>query len=179
MPPHPFSESRVFVKKLTVKVVATTGLAIIVTALAALVVAAPSATGTTTAHKPSTSVLVPVAAAKAAGFTKVVSAASVSTDTSVTGCPDGAQEEFANASGNLGLASEVLYCESAGDATKILKNFASQGTAQAGMKPRLGLELSDRLAAGCRNRADRPLHRLVLEFHDEQHYSNDGSAHCA
>jgi cyclophilin family peptidyl-prolyl cis-trans isomerase len=139
MPPHPFSESRVFVKKLTVKVVATTGLAIIVTALAALVVAAPSATGTTTAHKPSTSVLVPVAAAKAAGFTKVVSAASVSTDTSVTGCPDGAQEEFANASGNLGLASEVLYCESAGDATKILKNFASQGTAQAGMKPPKGL----------------------------------------
>jgi cyclophilin family peptidyl-prolyl cis-trans isomerase len=137
--PHLSSESRVSVKKLTVKVVATTGLAILVTALAGLVVAVPAATGATTAHKPSTSVLVPVAAAKAAGFTKVVSAPSVSTATSVTGCPDGAQEEFANASGNLGLASEVLYCESAADATKLLQNFATTGTAQAGMKPPKGL----------------------------------------
>jgi cyclophilin family peptidyl-prolyl cis-trans isomerase len=127
------------VKKLPVKVVARTGLAVIVTTLAGLVVAVPAATAATTAHKPSTSVLLPVAAAKAAGFTKVISAASVSTDTSVTGCPDGAQEEFANVSANLGLASEVLYCESAADATKLLQNFATQGTTQAGMKPPKGL----------------------------------------
>jgi cyclophilin family peptidyl-prolyl cis-trans isomerase len=127
------------VRKLTVKVVANTGLAIVVTALAGLIVAVPSATGTTTAHKPSTSVLLPVSAAKGAGFTKVVNAPNASTDTSVTGCPDGAQEEFSNASGNLGLASEVLYCESAADATQLLQQFATTGKAQAGLKPPKGL----------------------------------------
>jgi cyclophilin family peptidyl-prolyl cis-trans isomerase len=127
------------VRKLTVKVVATTGLAALVTTLAGLIVAVPAATGTTTAHKPSTSVLVPASAAKAAGFPKVVSAPTVSTDTSVTGCPDGTQEEFANASGNLGLASEVLYCESAADATQLLQNFAKTGKAVPGMKPPKGL----------------------------------------
>ncbi|MGA2305682.1 MAG: peptidylprolyl isomerase [Acidimicrobiales bacterium] len=126
-------------RKLTVKVVANTGLAVIMIALAGLIIAVPSATGTTTAHKPSTSVLLPVSAAEAAGFTKVVNAPSVSTDTSVTGCPDGAQEEFSNASGNLGLASEVLYCESAADATTLLQNFATTGEAQAGLTPPKGL----------------------------------------
>jgi cyclophilin family peptidyl-prolyl cis-trans isomerase len=131
---RPLSESRVFVRKLTVKVVATTGLAV-VTALAGLIVAVPSATGTTTAHKPSTTVLVPKVAAAGAGFTEVVSAPTTSTDTSVTGCPYGTQEEFANASGNLGLVSEVLYCQTAADATKLLQNFAASASPQAGQTP--------------------------------------------
>jgi cyclophilin family peptidyl-prolyl cis-trans isomerase len=84
-------------------------------------------------------VLVPVSAADGAGFTKVVNAPSASTDTSVTGCPDGTQEEFANASGNLGLVSEVLYCESAADATKLLENFIATDKAQAGLTPPKGL----------------------------------------
>jgi hypothetical protein len=139
VPSLSFSESRVFVRKLTLKLVATTSLAVTVAAFLGLIVAVPAATGTTAAHKPSTSVLVPVSAAKEAGFTKVVNAPSASTDTSVTGCPDGAQEEFANASGKLGLVSEVLYCESAADATKLLKNFVTNGKAQAGLTPPKGL----------------------------------------
>jgi cyclophilin family peptidyl-prolyl cis-trans isomerase len=129
----------VFVRKLTVKRVATQCLAVTVAALVGLIVAVPAATGATAAHKPSTNVLVPVSVAKQAGFTKVVDAPSATTDTSVTGCPDGAQEEFANVSGELGLASEVLYCQSAADATKLLQNFAATGKAQAGLTPPKGL----------------------------------------
>jgi cyclophilin family peptidyl-prolyl cis-trans isomerase len=99
-------------------------------------VAVPAAAaGTSPASKPSTSVLVPVSAATAAGFTKVLTAPSTSTVTGVSGCPYGAHEEFASASGNLGLESEVLYCESAADSNKILKGLASEATAQAGLRP--------------------------------------------
>jgi cyclophilin family peptidyl-prolyl cis-trans isomerase len=110
-----------------------------VTALAGLIVAVPAATGSTTANKPSTSVLVPKAAAEGAGFTEVVTAPNTSTDTSITGCPDGTQEEFANASGNLGLVSEVLYCQTAADATKLLNSFAASSSPQAGQTPPKGL----------------------------------------
>jgi cyclophilin family peptidyl-prolyl cis-trans isomerase len=127
------------VRKLSWKLVATTSLAVTVAAFLGLIVAVPAATATTASHKPSTNVLLPVSVAKQAGFTKVVAAPSASTDTSVTGCPDGAQEEFANVSGKLGLASEVLYCSSAADATKLLKNFAATGKAQARLSPPKGL----------------------------------------
>ena len=125
--------------KLTVKVVATTGLAIIVTALGGLVAAVPSATGTTTAHKPTTSVLVPASAAKEAGFTKVVVAPIASSETGTTGCPDGAQEEFSDAPAKLGLASEVLFCESVSIAKELLQNFVEKSDPVAGMKPPKGL----------------------------------------
>lgn len=98
-------------------------------------VAVPAAGATSPASKPSTSVLVPVSIAKAAGLTKVVTAPSTSTSTGVTGCPYGAHEEFTNASGTLGLQSEVLYCESAADANTILKGLASNGEKQAGLRP--------------------------------------------
>jgi cyclophilin family peptidyl-prolyl cis-trans isomerase len=84
-------------------------------------------------------VLVPVSAAKQAGFTKVVNAPSASTNTGVTGCPYGAQEEFSSASGKLDLVSEVLYCESAADATSLLQTVKSNGKAQAGLSPPKGL----------------------------------------
>jgi len=113
----------VFVRKLTLNLVAMTS----VVSLVSLVVAVPDATGSTLASKPSINVLVPASAAKAAGFTEVVSAPAASSATSIAGCPDGAQEEFANASAKLGLESEVLYCSSAADATKLLKNIASSG----------------------------------------------------
>ena len=86
------------------------------------------------ASKPSTSVLLPVAAAKAAGFTTVVTAPGTSKDTGVTGCPYGAREDFASATGNLGLESEVLYCYSAADSETLLKGLAFNGEAEAGLK---------------------------------------------
>ena len=116
-----------------------TSLAVTVAAFLGLTVAVPAATGSTAGSKPSTNVLVPVSAAKEAGFTEVVSAPSASTETSVTGCPDGVQEEFANASAKLGLVSEVLYCASSADATKLLENVVSTGKAQAGRTPPKGL----------------------------------------
>lgn len=121
------------------RLAATTSLALTVSVLVGLMAAVPAATAATTARKPSTSVLVPASAAAKAGFTKVVSAPTATTDTSVTGCPDGTQEEFANASGDLGLVSEVLYCESTADATTLLKNFVAQGKTQAGQTPPKGL----------------------------------------
>jgi len=121
------------------KFVATTSLTVTVAALSGLIVAVPAASGTTAAQKPSTNVLVPVSAAKEAGFTNVVDAPNASTDTSVTGCPDGAHEEFANASGKLGLVSEVLYCASAADAKKLLQSFVTTGKTQAGLTPPKGL----------------------------------------
>ena len=102
--PYLSPESHVFVKKLAINLVALTSLAVSVGSLGAAV----TAPGTAGASTPSVSVLVPVSDANSAGFTKVVNAPTSSTATGVSGCPDGAQEEFSNASGNLGLASEVL-----------------------------------------------------------------------
>jgi cyclophilin family peptidyl-prolyl cis-trans isomerase len=147
-PPLPLSESRVFVRKLTLKRVAAPSLAATVVALSGLVVAVPAATATAT-QKPSTNVLVPVSAAKAAEFTKVVTAPTTSTATNVTGCPDGAQEQFANASGSVGLLSEVLYCTNAADAAALLKGI-STSSKEAGQKPpkSLGSTAVERLGTG-------------------------------
>jgi cyclophilin family peptidyl-prolyl cis-trans isomerase len=133
------SESRVRVRKLNSKFAATASLAVTVAVTLGLVVAVPTAGGTIAADKPSTTVLIPASAVKGAGFTKVVTAPSASTDTGVTGCPDGAQEEFASGSGDLGLVSEVLYCASAADATKLVQNIASEAKAKSGLTPPNGL----------------------------------------
>jgi cyclophilin family peptidyl-prolyl cis-trans isomerase len=121
----------VFVKKLAINLVALTSLAVSVGSLGAAV----TAPGTAGASTPSVSVLVPVSDANSAGFTKVVNAPTSSTATGVSGCPDGAQEEFSNASGNLGLASEVLYCDSTAAAKALLESFVASGKAQAGLTP--------------------------------------------
>ncbi len=108
-----------------------------VVAVAGSIVAVPAAAAaaTSSASKLLTSALVPVSTAKQAGFTEVVSAPTTSTNTGVTGCPDGAREELASASGKLGLESEVLYCESTADAESLLKSLGSNDKAQAGLNP--------------------------------------------
>jgi cyclophilin family peptidyl-prolyl cis-trans isomerase len=115
-----------------------------------LIGAVPTASGATVAQKPSTTVLVPMSAATGAGFTSVVHAPTTSTNTGVPGCPEGAQEEFANASGQLGLESEVLYCASSAGATKLLQNFVSTGKKLAGLKPpkALGSTAAEREGSG-------------------------------
>ena len=124
------------VRKLTLNLVVAVSIGATVVGVVGPSSLLPGAAATSAASKPSTSVLIPVAVAKSAGFTKVVSApSSTSTNTGVMGCPDGAQEEFASASGNLGLVSEVLYCESAADAGTLLKSVESNGKAQAGLSP--------------------------------------------
>jgi cyclophilin family peptidyl-prolyl cis-trans isomerase len=80
-------------------------------------------------------VLVPVATARQAGFTTVIDAPSTSTSTGVTGCPDGAQEEFGGASGTTGIVSEVLYCKTATAASNLLKSSKASGKVQAGLNP--------------------------------------------
>jgi cyclophilin family peptidyl-prolyl cis-trans isomerase len=121
------------VRKLTLKLAAASiGATVVALVGPVAVVSAGAATSTS---KPSTSVLLPESAAKGAGFPKVVNAPSASTDTGISGCPDGAQEEFASASGKIGLVSEVLYCESTADAAALLKSFASNGKTQAGLSP--------------------------------------------
>jgi cyclophilin family peptidyl-prolyl cis-trans isomerase len=129
----------VFVRKLTVKTVATMSIGATVLAVVGPFVMGPAAAGASSPSKPSTSVLVPASAAKQAGLTKVVTAPSVSTATGVTGCPDGAQEDYASASGTPELVSEVLYCESAAAATSLLGNVKSNGKAQPGLSPPKGL----------------------------------------
>lgn len=99
------------------------------------VVAGATVASVSAASKPTTSVLVPVAAAKAAGFTTAVDAPTASTSTGVTGCPDGAQEEYAATTGNLQLLSEVLFCNSVADASTLLKSVKSNGKALPGMSP--------------------------------------------
>ena len=135
-------------RKLTLKLVAASIGATVVAAVGPIVVV-PAAAATFSASKPSTSVLVPVSAAKEAGFTKVVNAPSTSTNTGVSGCPYGAQEEFASASGNLGLVAEVLYCKSAADADMLLKGFESNGKSQSGLSPpkNLGSTAVERLGS--------------------------------
>ena len=139
-----------FVRKPTLKFAsAGIGAASIVALMAGVVVSSPPADASS-ASKPSTSVLVPESDAKAAGFTKVVNAPFVSTDTSVAGCPDGTQEQFASKSGTLSLISEVLYCESASDATKLLQGLGSSDQVQAGLSPpkSLGSTAIARVASG-------------------------------
>jgi cyclophilin family peptidyl-prolyl cis-trans isomerase len=89
----------------------------------------------TAAAQPSVSVLVPPAAAKKAGFTKVVHAPAASTSTGVSGCTAGAEEEYADASGKLGLVAEVLYCAAKSGATGLLNSFATSGKTKAGLRP--------------------------------------------
>jgi cyclophilin family peptidyl-prolyl cis-trans isomerase len=120
------------VRKPTLNLVVAASIGAIVAAVVGSIFVVPASA---TTSKPSTSVLLPASAAKGAGFTKVVNAPSASTDTGVTGCPYGAQEAYASASGNLGLESEVLYCESAADAETLLKGLESNGKAQAGLSP--------------------------------------------
>lgn len=117
------------------RLIAKASIGATVVAVVGPIVVVPAAAATSSASKPSTSVLVPVSVAKEAGFTKVVNAPSTSTSTGVTGCPYGAQEEFASASGSLGLLSEVLYCKSVADATTLLQGVASNSKAQAGLSP--------------------------------------------
>ena len=139
-----------FVRKLTLKfAIAGIGTTTAVALLAAAVVATPAAAASS-ASKPSTSVLVSESAAKGAGFTKVVNAPFVSTNTGVTGCPDGAQEGFASKSGTLSLLSEVLYCDSATDATKLLQGLGTSDQVQAGLSPpkSLGATAIARVASG-------------------------------
>src|ERR1700728_488107 len=90
----PVLERRVLVRELTQKLVAAASIAVTVVAVVGPIVVVPAAAATFAASKPSTGVLVSVSAAKKAGFTKVVNAPSTSTNTGVTGCPYGAQEEF-------------------------------------------------------------------------------------
>jgi cyclophilin family peptidyl-prolyl cis-trans isomerase len=117
------------------RLIAKASIGATVVAVVGPIVVVPAAAATSSASKPSTSVLVPVSVAKEAGFTKVVNAPSTSTSTGVTGCPYGAQEEFASASGSLGLLSEVLYCKSVADATSLLQSVTSNDKAQAGLSP--------------------------------------------
>ena len=134
-------------RKPTPKLVAAGSILATAVAVAGSMVTVPAAAAT--ASNPSTSALVPVSAAEQAGFTKVVSAPTTSTNTGVTGCPDGAREELASASGKLGLESEVLYCESASDAESLLKSLGSSDQAQAGLNPpkSLGSSAIERLGA--------------------------------
>ena len=136
-------------RKLTLNLVVAASVGTMVAAVVGSVFVVPAAATTSPASKPSTSVLVPISAAKEAGFTKVLNAPSTSTNTGVTGCPYGAQEEFASASGNLGLESEVLYCESVADADTLLKGLRSNGKAQAGLSPpkKLGSTAVERLGS--------------------------------
>jgi cyclophilin family peptidyl-prolyl cis-trans isomerase len=128
------------VRKLTLKLVAVgIGAATTIAALAIPLVVPSGAAGASSASKPSTSVLLPQSAAKGDGFTTVVSKPSASTGTGVSGCPYGSQEEFANESEHLGLVSEVLYCQTAADAAKLLEGFKSNGKAVAGLTPPKGL----------------------------------------
>ncbi len=122
------------VRKLIVNLVAAS-IGATVFAVVGPIFVAPAASASSLASKPSTSVLLPVSAAKKAGFTEVVNAPSTSTNTGVTGCPYGAQEEFESASGNLGLVSEVLYCASTADAVTLLKGLESNAKSLAGLSP--------------------------------------------
>lgn len=123
------------VRKLTLKFAVVAALGATVVAVAGSTFLMPAGASTSSAPKLSTSALVAVPAAKAAGFANVVSTPSTSTSTGVTGCPYGAREEFVNGSGNLGLESEVLYCVSTAEAEALLKSLASSGKTPAGLRP--------------------------------------------
>jgi hypothetical protein len=95
----------------------------------------PAAASTASLSGPSTGVLLPLAAAQKAGFTKVIDAPATSRKTGVSGCPYGAQEELASASGKLRLVTEVLYCTTTARASAVLRSSASAGKGRSGLSP--------------------------------------------
>ncbi len=89
-----------------------------------------------------------------------------------------------------GLLSEVLYCESVTDASNLLEGAKSNGTAQAGLKPPKGLGSTavERVGTGssyliawrarCGIRTDRAVDGPFGEC-DEYHHGDSGSAYRA
>ena len=135
-------------KKLILKRVATTGLALTITSFLGLMVVAPAATGMT-ATKPSTNVLVPVSLAKAAGFTKAVTAPPPPRTPASRGAPMVRKRSTQTHLEPPGCF-EVLYCATAADAAELLQGIAAQSKAEAGRKPpkTLGSTAVERLGSG-------------------------------
>ena len=96
----------------------------------------PAGASTPTSPKSLAKDLLPASYATKVGFTKVVIKVTTSSKTGEKSCPNGAQEEFENASGQSGLASEVLACTSSKAAAALLSGVRSGTSATSATPPK-------------------------------------------
>jgi hypothetical protein len=107
----------------------------------------PAGASTPTSAKSLAKDLLPSSYAKKAGFTKVARKATTSSKTGLKSCPDGARETFVSASGQTGLASEVVACTTSKAAAALL-NATRSGTLITSAHPpkRLGSSAIEHLS---------------------------------
>jgi hypothetical protein len=109
-------------------------------AVALLVAAAemPAWASTVASPKSLATDLLTASYAKKAGFTKVSEKVSTTSKTGEKSCPNGAQEAFESASGQMGVFSEAVACTTSKAAAALLKGVRS-GTSGTSATPPKGL----------------------------------------
>ena len=128
------------------KILATLAMAIVLPVTVAA--QTPAGASTPTSAKSLTKDLLPSSYAKKAGFTKVAVKVTTTSKTGVKSCPNGAEEAFESASGQTGLASEVVACTTSKAAAALLSG-ARSGTSVTSAHPpkRLGSSAIEHLSS--------------------------------
>jgi hypothetical protein len=109
----------------------------------------PAGASTATSPKALAKDLLPSSYANKSGFPKVADKATTTSKTSVTSCPNGAQEAFEAASGQSGVVSEVLACTTSKAAAAILSSVRTgTGGASAAPPKELGPSAIERSSGG-------------------------------
>ena len=112
----------------------------------------PAWASTVTSPKSLAKDLLTVSFAKKAGFTKVSEKASTTSKTGEKSCPNGADEAFESASGQMGVFSEAVACTTSKAAAALLNGVRSgtSGTSGTSATPpkRLGSSAIERSGGG-------------------------------
>jgi ethanolamine utilization protein EutA (predicted chaperonin) len=120
-------------------------------AVALLVAAAemPAWASTVASPKSLATDLLTASYAKKAGFTKVSEKVSTTSKTGEKSCPNGAQEAFESASGQMGVFSEAVACTTSKAAAALLNGVQSGTSATSATPPkRLGSSAIERSGGG-------------------------------
>jgi len=109
----------------------------------------PAGASTVTSPKFLAKDLLSVSDAKKAGFTKVSEKVSTTSKTGEKSCPNGAQEAFESASGQMGVLSEVVACTTSKAAAALLNGIRSGISGTSATPPkRLGPSAIERGGGG-------------------------------
>jgi hypothetical protein len=109
----------------------------------------PAWASTVTSPKSLVKDLLTASDAKKAGFTKVAEKVSTTSKTGEKSCPNGAQEAFESASGQMGVSSEALACTTSKAAAALLKGIRSETSGSSATPPkRLGSSAFERSGGG-------------------------------
>jgi hypothetical protein len=109
----------------------------------------PAWASTVTSPKSLAKDLLTASSAKKAGFTKVSEKASTTSKTGEKSCPNGADEAFEGASGQMGVFSEAVACTTSKAAAALLDGVRSGTSGSSATPPkRLGTSAIERSGGG-------------------------------